>query len=183
MAVKEKLQEYALLAEIFSAIAVVLSLIFVGLQIRQGAEETAANTAAIRSSVQLAMMEADKDLLLFQSQKMQNERLALGDDFVEPGFNEYQTYSGAFIRTRQHYWSQHQAGLLDDETYYSYMSSFIRGHLANNIDARKMFINESENRSLPQGFVDEVYHLWAESYPDRFLNPGFNAETNALLEK
>ena len=64
---KEKLQEYALLAEIFSAIAVVLSLIFVGLQIRQGAEETAANTAAIRSSVQLAMMEADKDLLLFQS--------------------------------------------------------------------------------------------------------------------
>jgi hypothetical protein len=62
---KEKLQEYALIAEIISAICIVLSLIFVGLQVRQGAEETAANTAAIRGSVRQSLMEADKDLLLF----------------------------------------------------------------------------------------------------------------------
>ena len=41
---KEKLQEYALIAEIISAIAIVLSLIFVGLQVRQGSEATDANT-------------------------------------------------------------------------------------------------------------------------------------------
>ena len=46
---KEKLQEYALLAEVISAIAIVISLIFVGFQINQGNLETALNTKAIQS--------------------------------------------------------------------------------------------------------------------------------------
>ena len=43
-----KLEKWALLAEILSASAVVSSLVFVGLQVRQGAEETALNTRAIQ---------------------------------------------------------------------------------------------------------------------------------------
>ena len=45
-----KLEKWALVAEILSAVAVVMSLIFVGFQIRQGAEETALNTRAIETS-------------------------------------------------------------------------------------------------------------------------------------
>jgi len=45
-----KLEKWALIAEILSAVAVVTSLVFVGLQIRQGAEETALNTRAIETS-------------------------------------------------------------------------------------------------------------------------------------
>ena len=37
---KEKLQEYALLAEVISAIAIVISLIFVGIQINQNTEQS-----------------------------------------------------------------------------------------------------------------------------------------------
>lgn len=44
---KKSLSDYALLAEVVSAIAVVVSLVFVGLQVRQGADETAANTNAL----------------------------------------------------------------------------------------------------------------------------------------
>ena len=44
------LKKWALLAEILSAVAVVTSLVFVGLQIRQGAQETALNTRAIETS-------------------------------------------------------------------------------------------------------------------------------------
>ena len=44
---KEKLQEYALIAEIISAVAIIASLIFVGLQIRQGALQTELNTKAM----------------------------------------------------------------------------------------------------------------------------------------
>ena len=47
---KEKLQEYALIAEIIGGFAIVISLVFVGFQIQQGTEETAINTAAIRTS-------------------------------------------------------------------------------------------------------------------------------------
>ncbi len=45
-----KLEKWALIAEILSAVAVVASLVFVGLQVRQGAEETALNTRAIQTS-------------------------------------------------------------------------------------------------------------------------------------
>lgn len=35
---KAKLQEFALVAEIMSAVAIVLSLLFVGIQVRQGSD-------------------------------------------------------------------------------------------------------------------------------------------------
>jgi len=47
---KEKLQEYALVAEIIGGVAIVISLVFVGVQVSQTAEETATNTTAIRAS-------------------------------------------------------------------------------------------------------------------------------------
>jgi hypothetical protein len=45
VAVKEKLQEYALIAEIISAICIVLSLIFVGLEIEQNTKKSRINAA------------------------------------------------------------------------------------------------------------------------------------------
>ena len=45
-----KLKKWALLAKILSAVAVVTSLVFVGLQINQSAEETALNTRVIQTS-------------------------------------------------------------------------------------------------------------------------------------
>lgn len=48
-AMKERLQEYALLAEIIGGIAIVASLIFVGFQVQQAAEETALNTRQMQA--------------------------------------------------------------------------------------------------------------------------------------
>ena len=48
-ALKERLQEYALLAEIIGGIAIVASLIFVGFQVQQTAEETALNTRQMQA--------------------------------------------------------------------------------------------------------------------------------------
>ena len=45
LAVKEKLQEYALIAEIISAICIVLSLIFVGLEIDQNTKQSRLNSS------------------------------------------------------------------------------------------------------------------------------------------
>ena len=47
---KQNLREYALLAEILSATAVVASLIFVGFQVQQQSDETALNTRAIETA-------------------------------------------------------------------------------------------------------------------------------------
>jgi hypothetical protein len=111
------LQEYALIAEVVSALAIVLSLIFVGLQVRQGAKETRENSVALRSQVQQAMMEADKDLLLFRAE---NGNLDERGNFY---------YFAAIFRGRQLYWTQRNVGLLDDATYLSYMSPFVQGTL------------------------------------------------------
>ena len=47
---KEKLQEYALIAEIIGGIAIVASLVFVGFQVNQTAEETALNTLQMQAN-------------------------------------------------------------------------------------------------------------------------------------
>jgi hypothetical protein len=46
---REKLQEYALIAEIIGGIAIVASLIFVGFQVQQTADETALNTRQMQA--------------------------------------------------------------------------------------------------------------------------------------
>ena len=53
---KEKLQEYALLAEIISAIVVTLSLIFVGLQIQSNTEASEASTMQAISAVEVEIL-------------------------------------------------------------------------------------------------------------------------------
>ena len=51
---REKLQEYALMAEIFSALAIIASLIFVGLQINQ-------NSATIKAQTRNALAAIARD--------------------------------------------------------------------------------------------------------------------------
>jgi hypothetical protein len=82
---KEKLQEYALIAEIIGAIAIVASLIFVGLQVRLSAEETAQNTLQMQAMVYQALQDeiVERNLLNATSPeraRLQRKRLS-GDAF------------------------------------------------------------------------------------------------------
>lgn len=143
---KQRLQEYALIAEVVSALAIVLSLIFVGLQVRQGAQETRENSVALRSQVQQAMMEADKDLLLFRAENgAPDERAAF-------------YYLAAILRSRQLYWTQHNVGLLDDDTYFSYMAPFARGTLSDP-DFTSYWIQTVKQGYLQPAFVEEIDRL------------------------
>ena len=144
---KQKLQEYALVAEIISAICIVLSLIFVGLQVRQGAQETQENSVALRSQVQQAMMEADKDLLLFR---------AINGRSMEAG--DYFYYGNALFRTRELYWTQHNVGLLDDAAYLAYMTPFVTGTL-NNVEIAQVWVNAVDEGYVQPAFIEEVNRL------------------------
>jgi hypothetical protein len=157
---KEKLQEYALIAEIISAIAIVLSLIFVGMQVRQGSEETAANTEALNSQVREAMLNADVALI---SWYMDHPDL-IEFNFESSGksketIQRHTAYFYAFSRTRENYWKQHRNGILDAETYLSYRHTFLR------------LLTES----------DFYLELWQQS--QSVLVPGFLAEINGELKK
>ena len=71
-----KLERWALIAEIFSAAAVVVSLIFVGFQVRQGADETALNTRAIEVSAyqDLTAQVGDLNRLLIENPALATAR-------------------------------------------------------------------------------------------------------------
>ena len=112
-----KLEKWALIAEIIGAIAIVVSLIFVGLQIRQGTEETALNTKAIQASIRQSILHEDLEgLYLYMDYPFLNKR-----SDIEPD-EEVQIKAQiiAFIRMREVLWLQYKDGLLDEETWLSY---------------------------------------------------------------
>lgn len=65
-----KLKEWALVSEIVGAIAIVVSLIFVGLQVRQSADETALNTSAVKAEAYQSLvgylLEFDSDMYTYE---------------------------------------------------------------------------------------------------------------------
>jgi hypothetical protein len=156
---KQKLQEYALVAEIISAAAIVLSLIFVGLQVSQGNKETAANTEALRSQVRESMLSADLAMLNkaldFPELIDYNFRM---EGKSEEDIRRMVVWMYQFNRTRENYWVQHQNGILDTDTYLSYRAPYVR-----------MIIN---NEVASQSWMAEARHT---------LTPGFVAEINDLL--
>lgn len=125
---KEKLQEYALIAEIISAICIVLSLVFVGLQVQQGAEETATNTAAIEASVRESMLATDINILLFAGEhSIMPTELAAGIDSSLTAEQANAAFAAlmAEIRSREFQYVQYKAGMLDEATYQSYRNTFM----------------------------------------------------------
>lgn len=151
---KEKLQEYALVAEIISALAIVLSLIFVGLQVRQGSEETAANTEAIRSQVRESMLNADSNIL----SRIMDYPYLVKNDYEPTGSNEEQqeravAFFFTMVRSRENYWIQHKNGILDTDTYLSYRSAFIKY-----LSGSKFYLSlwERLRGAWTPGFVQEI---------------------------
>jgi hypothetical protein len=82
---KGKLQEYALIAEIIGGIAIVASLIFVGFQVQQSADETALNTRQMQTNAfqelqyQMAQMHkldaTDPELLKIRKKRYSGQQL------------------------------------------------------------------------------------------------------------
>ena len=159
---REKLQEYALLAEIISAICIVLSLIFVGLQVQLGAEETAANTEALRSQVRESMLDSDMNILslAIEAPMLMKQGIATSDMSEEEKMKRM-AYFYMIARTREHYYNQYQRGFMDDAAYESY---------------RIVLIDEILN-------TDFYLDLWRNVQVKYADEPGFLNEINALLRE
>lgn len=150
---KEKLQEYALIAEIVSALCIVLSLIFVGLQVQQGAEETAQNSRVLQATVRESMMAADLAVLRYIGDHAYDMAPEGVPNPIPPQFDRVAWGLEMIFRTRENYWLQHSQGLLDDDTYLSYRGSMLA--MLNNVPVAKQR-RASAQPSLVKGFVDEI---------------------------
>jgi hypothetical protein len=110
---KEKLQEYALIAEIISAIAIVVSLIFVGLQIRDNtiASEAATYQDSVAYDVEiLTMLGSNPDASrIWNAYSRNNPDGLTTDEIVQAQF-----IMSATVRLLENYYIQNESGMLSD---------------------------------------------------------------------
>lgn len=111
---KEKLQEYALIAEILGGIAIVASLIFVGMQIQQNSET---QLAISRQN----LLDADLGILdnLIDYPALYDP--ANSDNLVGDDASRQEAYWVSILRVREFAWQQYKNGILDEESFLSYL--------------------------------------------------------------
>ena len=108
---KPNLSQSAQLAEIVAAVAVVISLIYVGLQVRD-------NTAAIRSSTMQSVADSSDMALAMQAADPEFLRVRITGDADYSSLDRLERmrylsiYRGTWIRM-QNIWAQQQLGVLD----------------------------------------------------------------------
>jgi hypothetical protein len=117
---RDKLQEYALIAEILSAFAVVASLVFVGLQIRQQSDETALNTRAVEITAYQNLIQQIGLLntLVIESGEFARIRQAglSGSDYEnEEDQSRFDSYVNLLVRHGDLAYRQFESGLITDD--------------------------------------------------------------------
>jgi hypothetical protein len=107
--VKEKLQEYALIAEIVSAVAVIVTLLFVGFELRR-------NTNAFYAQSRQAVLESSQEELFEWTRNPDIHNSVIKQGILTP---EEQTkinfFLLALLRVREYSWLQYQDGIIDQE--------------------------------------------------------------------
>ena len=144
---KEKLQEYALVAEIISAIAIVASLVFVGLQIRLSAEETSLNTRSIQGDSYQGLIEQLNYTNLARVEYPQfaelMSRYQAGEEIIIPAeINQMNAFFALNIRYGDLAFRQFRNGLIDEQ-----MLNSILGPIWGFLSAGRQGLQQWENLS------------------------------------
>jgi hypothetical protein len=126
------LKKWALLAEVLGGIAVVISLIFVGLQVQQSNEQAALNTDALRLTAYAQLIDGISD---FNIQTLQNAELRAVRNKLDAGAQideldpDEQQIIGAFLylayRNGDLAYMQYSQGIIDEERLLSGMGLLV----------------------------------------------------------
>ena len=156
---KEKLQEYALMAEIVGGIAIVASLVFVGIQVRVTAEETALNTrqmqAMVYQELQNQIIESnrlsatDSEWIRLTRKKMSGEPLDAVDRY------QYRQWHRSLFRTGNAGYIQFENGIITKDQLDSVLAPMI-SNLDNDDEAQFNWENSVRVTGSFRSYVDSV---------------------------
>ena len=109
-----KLEKLSAMAELISAVAIVVTLGYLAIQTRQ-------NTAAVQATTRQAMLAEDRELLGLRlefgvQELMIREAGSLSDDEMI----RLSTWLVIFLRNRENQWLQRQNGVIDEATWATY---------------------------------------------------------------
>lgn len=111
------------LGDFIGGIAVVVTLIYLAVQIRQ-------NTRTIRTSAMQSSMLAAQNIGMIPAQDRDLARvvrigLTMPDELDEDEFQQFRYFLMSMLRVHEDMFVQHQAGVVDDETWIARSSSLI----------------------------------------------------------
>lgn len=150
---KEKLQEYALMAEIIGSIAIVVSLLYVGLEINQNSKEVrASNRQSISSRVEIFTLAVANNPMMFAPFEGDYE------DLPEERQVQLSLFNAAMFRNTEEAYLMYLEGLLSEE-YWLTRASNIRSRL----EAPHAAAYFSRNRL----HFTARFREWIESGPDQ----------------
>ena len=141
---------FAAVTEILGVAAVVLSLIFVGMEIRQAADINSAQTVLSlnQSTSELLQQLASNDELAGLIIRASNDYASLNaEEQVRAGF-----WFRSVINNHESAWKYHSKGLMDDMDHQAWIRSFCDG-LMQREGARREWLTSNEVYS--RDFVDE----------------------------
>ena len=138
------------IAEITSSIAILVTLIYLAVEIGQNATAT---NAEIRQSMldsdqqflELIVADPELNLMWYKKKLNKEERVRLSYFLI------------THVRMRENNWFQHQSGILDDATWYAYRGSLLA--VLTGPQPRVWWNNFGVERLFDARFIDEVNDL------------------------
>ena len=116
---KNKLQEYALIAEIIGGIGIIASLVFVGAQVSQNAEETALNTRQLQAA---AFSELTNSLNEINRMLIENPdnldvwlKVRNGEELTPRELELFNAFVRMFSQLSELAWQQYENGIISEE--------------------------------------------------------------------
>ena len=157
----DKLQNWALIAEIVGGIAVIMSLIFVGFEVRQTADETALNTQSIRAGAYQNLIQqiSEVNVLLIENPELSRvRRIAIdgGDLDSRTDIDLFDSFARLIVRHVDMAYYQYQNGLVEEDRFLS-----MAGPLGAEVFSNKYGVSVW-NRL--RGALSEEFVNYAESY-------------------
>ena len=148
------IEKTAAIAEIVSSIAIVITLIYLAVQTQQMTEQTKQTNNILLSSSRQVTLEGDLDILKLVADHPDYPQLATISDraLTDIELGELNTVLASMVRIREYAFQQYKAGILDEETWESYLA-ILTGELRNT-QSKKWW--EDTRRVLPADFVAEV---------------------------
>ena len=144
-----KLQEYALIAEITSAVAVVISLLFVGYQLNENTEEIrASNRQEVTSMAMSATLSASSnpELALAIAKSSEGEELSMSE------LSQYGYFIRGMLLDIQNAYLLNQEGRLDAQ-YWNTRSALVRSYLRQPL-ALSVYERDKNLGTLDSRFTD-----------------------------
>ena len=146
---KEKLQEYALIAEIVGAVAIVISLLFVGFELRR-------NTDAFYAQSRQAVLESSQEELFEWVRNTDIHNSVIKQGILT---SEEQTkinfFLLAILRVREYSWLQYENGIIDQEQWDTEVG--VIGIVLSSVRTRKWWEEVGKAQFNPEfsAFVDD----------------------------